>query len=554
MHDGQNTFFGFRLTFLLLLIVLIGLFLRIAVLVFFSGTIDTEGAEYARIAENLLAGNGYRGIATPGVELMFPPLYPLLIAGLTLIVQDAELAARLICLLFGAGLPVAIFYVAALFYDRRIALLAALVATLHPVLIHLSAATYSEGPFMTVVFFSIYCAFRSMQNEETKWFLATGVLFGSAYLIRPEAFMLPFLAVAFYAIMRAKNIFRNWRRPAVLLAAFFVLAAPYMWFLYKNTGQVRFEGKTPINYEIGLRLLNGQDILKAGYGLGPDLKETGVWLRSNADIFRTAHFSGREIIGFARRAGPKNVQILLKHLFASAWLGSPFLIFLVILGLFGAPWTDKQLPMQLFLMTIFLLTAAGLLTVLHYVGNRYFFFYIPFLLLWSALGAVHFGCWAQLSSHSAIHSSRVSKAIGVIMGVLPVVGLLTLSSFSAGRLPDFKDFGKQSRPEREAGVFLRSLQDQAATIMDSETTIAFHAKATYVPFPSGSAEDVLAYADRKNVDFIVIRSPQLTWRTDLDEVARTGIGQGRLKLVLAPPGQTTHERFLIYRRTHGNSL
>src|SRR4051812_21687837 len=60
------------------------------------GTIDWEGAKYARIAENLVAGNGYRGLVTPGKTLISPPLYPLLIALLTPLAGGAELAGRLL--------------------------------------------------------------------------------------------------------------------------------------------------------------------------------------------------------------------------------------------------------------------------------------------------------------------------------------------------------------------------------------------------------------------------------------------------------------------------
>ena len=44
---------------LLLFIVLSALFVRALCAVLFTGEIDAEGTEYARIAQNLIAGNGY---------------------------------------------------------------------------------------------------------------------------------------------------------------------------------------------------------------------------------------------------------------------------------------------------------------------------------------------------------------------------------------------------------------------------------------------------------------------------------------------------------------
>ena len=69
------------------------------------GAIGGEGAEYARIAENLRNGLGYVGIATPGPELLFPPLFPMLIAIGSMVTGDYEWAGRLIAIIFGVACP-----------------------------------------------------------------------------------------------------------------------------------------------------------------------------------------------------------------------------------------------------------------------------------------------------------------------------------------------------------------------------------------------------------------------------------------------------------------
>ena len=67
---------------------------RAACAIFFSGMIDGEGAEYGRIAQNLLAGVGYVGIATEGEQLFFPPLFPFLISAVNAVTGDTEIAGR----------------------------------------------------------------------------------------------------------------------------------------------------------------------------------------------------------------------------------------------------------------------------------------------------------------------------------------------------------------------------------------------------------------------------------------------------------------------------
>ena len=93
----------------LLLILLLAFTLRLLSARFLMGSIDSEGAEYARIAENLLNGNGYVGIALPGAQLMFPPLFPLLIATVSLITHQSELAGRLISVSMGTLLVLPVY-------------------------------------------------------------------------------------------------------------------------------------------------------------------------------------------------------------------------------------------------------------------------------------------------------------------------------------------------------------------------------------------------------------------------------------------------------------
>src|SRR5207244_2358217 len=72
----------YRLWILLTLLLAASFALRVAAWAYWqTGAIESEGAEYARIAANLRNGVGYVGIVTPGAQLNFNPLFPLLIAG-----------------------------------------------------------------------------------------------------------------------------------------------------------------------------------------------------------------------------------------------------------------------------------------------------------------------------------------------------------------------------------------------------------------------------------------------------------------------------------------
>src|SRR6185295_17910928 len=53
-----------------LVAIVLSFIVRSACAISFSGMIDGEGAEHGRIAQNLVAGIGYVGIATEGEELL----------------------------------------------------------------------------------------------------------------------------------------------------------------------------------------------------------------------------------------------------------------------------------------------------------------------------------------------------------------------------------------------------------------------------------------------------------------------------------------------------
>ena len=150
----------------LIISTLLAIALRLFYAKFLSGAIDSEGAEYARIAENLLHGNGYVGIGTPGEELMFPPLFPWVIAMVSLVTHSAEAAGRLVSSVMGGLLVVPVYLFALRLYDEITARIAALLTACHPLLIAFSGTPFSEMPYITLLLFGLYCASRAWDRQD----------------------------------------------------------------------------------------------------------------------------------------------------------------------------------------------------------------------------------------------------------------------------------------------------------------------------------------------------------------------------------------------------
>src|SRR5215813_7819639 len=186
-----------------------------------TGAIESEGAEYARIAENLREGRGYVGISTPGTQLTFPPLFPTLIAAASLSTHnDYELAARLVSLLFGVLLPLPVFVIALRLFNCRTAAVAALMTTLFPMLVNLSFTAFSEGPYITVLLSAVYLALRAFDRPSILSWSLTGGAFGLAYLTRQEAIVPLSVAVLLGLIARDVALGVKLKRAAAALAVF----------------------------------------------------------------------------------------------------------------------------------------------------------------------------------------------------------------------------------------------------------------------------------------------------------------------------------------------
>ena len=92
----------------LLLIVLIGLIIRI-VLLSSQNIIELDGTTYMRLAENLISGKGYTDLRG-GTNVVFPPLYPLASGIVGSIINNFELAGRLVSLAAGIGLIILMYF------------------------------------------------------------------------------------------------------------------------------------------------------------------------------------------------------------------------------------------------------------------------------------------------------------------------------------------------------------------------------------------------------------------------------------------------------------
>src|SRR6266849_1735885 len=249
-----------HLWLLLALMVVASLAVRLAAWSYWqTGAIESEGAEYARIAENLRNGVGYVGLVTPGAQLNFNPLFPLLIAGTSFVTHNYQLAGRLVALVMGALLPLPVFGIGSRLFNRRVGVIAALLTMLHPLLVYLSFTVLSEGPYTALLLLAIYLVIRALDISSTRLWVLVGGAFGLSYLLRAEASAVFAITVLFALTATEGNRTGRCKRSIAADAVFLALALPEVVLIYKATGKVRLEGKSTIFSYTGRRILAAEE-------------------------------------------------------------------------------------------------------------------------------------------------------------------------------------------------------------------------------------------------------------------------------------------------------
>jgi 4-amino-4-deoxy-L-arabinose transferase-like glycosyltransferase len=563
-----------RLGVWLTLLVLLSFAVRIAAWAYWgTGTIESEGAEYARIAENLRHGVGYVGLVTPGAQLNFNPLFPLLIAAVSLVTHNYEMAGRVVALIMGALLPLPVFGVASRLFNRRVGFIAAILALLHPLLLNLSFTVFSEGPYATLFLCATYVVVVALGQSSPRIWMLVGAAFGLTWLLRAEASAAFAIAVLFALVATEGSWTIRRKRAAAAVATFLLCALPVIIFIYRSTGEVRLEVKSQIFFYTGKRILAaernpGVDYESQGgyhevpspepnveswqrwqdkwafYGIDSNVKGMGFPLRRHREIIQEINIRPKDMLILVARGARENAPMLFQRLSAD-WIGAPFLTALAMLGAVRRPWRGPQATSRLFVVVVM---AAPVMATFFALWNetRYYFVLVPLLSIWAANGLFEIGQWARASAIAAgwrllarpvVAQCIVPGFVGIMLLVSPVKGVR--------RNYLFTDSGPSTRVDKEVGEWIEHLQNRSVKIIDLSIPLAFHADAQFSYFPYCTGDLALRYLDAAQVDYVVLRRDQ-KFTHYYDDWLMHGIPDARAELLQAP-SIAGADKFAIYR-------
>jgi 4-amino-4-deoxy-L-arabinose transferase-like glycosyltransferase len=530
----------------LMVLVLVVVLVRIALSFALPRVVKWDEPIYLLLGHNLLAGNGFTWSSYP--ELTFPPLYPIVAGFFHLIIGDFEKASNLAYAVFGGLMLLPVFVLARRIYGRQTAWLAVVLLALFPALdINvLYWGSMTEPLYLFLIYGGLAALLAGLERHRLGMFTAAGVLFGLAYLTRPEAIvyvgLFCILAFGWLGKDLGFTAFRTWSAVGIFALSFMVLAIPYMWYLHAHTGQWMVSGKINISWKQG-----GSGELKNYDKLTNGLDSSGteiIWLskdRFQGNTMQTALADPADLLGRVL-AGARSFkdQFFERTHF---WGG---LTPLVILGLFKHSWDRRRLRHEAFLTTVI----VGLLVIFIPFGVliRYFAPAFPVLLMWTARGALILGVWLQ-DTVNLCRSSSISISDGprtIVLGWLPagiVVGflLLTIPVAAQGWI-DATFFG-----DKEAGLWLKAHTPADARVMAQDLGIALYADRRFVPSPNADATRFMKYAHAHKADYLVVRNYKLAeYRPQLASLLEKGTPNLALLASFVEPHMEGQIKTLIY--------
>src|SRR5262245_32038567 len=144
--------------------------------------ISSDGVVYIRAAQDFLAG----GIAN-GLQSVYPPGYPLLIAAVQPLIGDWELAGQLLSMFFGIALLLPLYWICRRMFAGKIALLVCYLAALNPLLALYSVHVRSESTYLGIAMAAFYLLVIAIEERALARFFWSGLIAGYGFLVRPEA-------------------------------------------------------------------------------------------------------------------------------------------------------------------------------------------------------------------------------------------------------------------------------------------------------------------------------------------------------------------------------
>jgi 4-amino-4-deoxy-L-arabinose transferase-like glycosyltransferase len=470
-----------------------------------------------------LGVSGYLHGFSETLHTYWSPFFPWLVALSCSLTDNYELAGRLASVVMGALLPLPVYFLGKLLYDKTAGLIAAAFIAFFPPLAFQATTALTEATYTFFVALAVIAGWEMLKRNSILAAVISGSLAGSLYLTRPEGigFLLIFAGWIIAGCVMKLFLIRPPRMIFLLLAlaaGFIVVSAPYLIYLHEQTGAWTISAKGAANLQMdtpedgsrpSFRALNAENTslpIDEVFHLGTFLKQEGSKQTQKVPV----------AIGALLKKYIKNLHKLITSTVPSFFSLLPLMFFGV--GLLGTAWQPGEGLKNIYFLSFIFFYWFGVVPVFH-INARYFAPMWPLCAVWIAHGINIF--WTWLKAHPFF--SKWSTSAGLRPAALPLTLLMTmLAIFSffpeLGRIlarnPNSTDFWADAVELKAAGAWLREHTKADMVIMSRNHAVDFYA-GNYdirdaVTIPDNGLDRVLLYARHRQVNYLVISERYMT--------------------------------------------
>ena len=466
-----------------------------------------------------LAAAGASSGLTQVLHTFWSPFYPLVVALLSKVVPDFELAARLVSILSGTFIIIPVFIFAKYHFNRKVAYYAVLFLAFYPPLAFLNTGARTEALYTLLSFLGIWTGWIALVRRSWLLGFLTGLIFGMAYLTRPEgvSFLIVFLGLAVGVLIfsRRKNRRFSWFLVPAAIISFSLTALPYAVYLKRTTGEWTLSAKKSIQQGEAFALTKEPEDDDVFRMLSKDNTQVPI-----DQIYHIGNFSqvqkqrGDPLIkvtpGIIIEKYAKNLYEIVKNTIPMVL--TAFIFGLMILGLVGETWSKERMQRELYLLAYISFFWFLLIPMFH-INSRYFLPFLPICFIWVAKGIEFLNSWLKGSLTRCmparcrrVSPDRLAKAVVLLL-------ILCISFFpEAGKIVArnrwSSDYWAGAVGQKTAGMWIREHASETPVIMSRNHAVDFYAGnyniAESVTIPHNRIERVLEYASNRGVDYIVL--------------------------------------------------
>lgn len=495
-----------------LLILALAAAVRVAVLIAqHNAPIDMDGADYARLGQNLHAAQGYVGMrGVPDVE--FPPLFPGMIAALMIAIPDPQVAGTVAALICGLALVTFVWFLGRDVYGPRVAALAAGAIAIVPIEVTLSTTVLADMAFGAALVAGVWLLRRTLLAPSPKNAAGAAVAFALAYLARPEGTVyiaagISLLVVA--GLTRAPRL----RVPALAFAVTAIVAmSPYLALTTAIVGKPMIEDKTTINADLARGQAEGAPYLAVADALDADGRAIGAEIDPNyyGPHAISPSIGLREQLKLFVAAGLHHLKDVV-----AAFGGRDYgylLLPLALIGLVRSPWSAQRKRDEAMLLGTVVVYYVILGTVWQF-WERYGAAFVPFVALWAALGVIELNDWSR--------ASRLPR-LGTVLAAVFAVACLGTNLWTALQPVDTTD--------RVAGAWVAA-RYRHPLVMDVSDHIAYYAGGSWTPIPYAPEPLAERYVQHSDADLVVLDGNRAADYPTLAPLFRHGFDPAVARLV-----------------------